>query len=101
MTASLAAHIAATHDEDLVQRLIAAAQQAGVAQPETWVRANIGRLVAAPVADDGSTVSSVLEYARAQYHGRPGENPDWVRDDHLRAAVTAVNTPTPADPDTA
>lgn len=90
MAATIADQIAASHDADLLQRFIAAAEMAGIDAPQQWAEANRGRLVAASVDEGGSTVSSVYAYALATYTGRPGENPAAVTDDQIKAAVSAV-----------
>lgn len=91
-----AEHLAARQDEDLIQRLIAAAEQAGVHDADTWVRDNIGALITAPVAGD-STISSVHAYANNVYKTavsalppRPGLDPAAVVDSYLAAAVAEV-----------
>lgn len=90
MAATLADQIAASHDADLLQRYVAAAEMAGIDAPQQWVEANRGKLVAAPVDSEGNTVSSVYAYALATYAGRPGENPAAVTDDQIKAALAAV-----------
>lgn len=87
--ATLEEHIAATRDADLLARFVAAAEIAGIAAPQQWAETNRGALVAADTGD-GSSVSTVYAYGVTQYQGRPGENPAWVTDAQITAAVTAV-----------
>lgn len=88
--ATIAEHIAARNDTDLLARLVAAAERAGIDAPAHWVNTHMGRLVAADIGD--STVADVHAYAVATYEPtpRPGENPAAVTDVQLEAAVAAV-----------
>jgi len=89
--ATLAQHTAARNDNDLLSRLIAAAEQAGIDSPQAWAEANRGALVAAKI-DGDTTVADVHAYAVATYEPtpRPGENPAAVTDAQIIEAVEAV-----------
>ena len=66
---STAEHIAATRNEELFERLVAAAEMQGIQGAEGWVKANIGTLVSVDV-DPGeaySTVASILNYKNANF----------------------------------
>lgn len=91
--ATLSQHIAARNDDDLAERLVAAAEQAGVPQPAQWVEQHRGRLVSVPIGD--TTVADVHAYAVATYNPtpRPGANPAAVTDAQLAQAVDAVFNP--------
>lgn len=92
-----AEHLAARRDIDLRERLVAAAELAGVpGDANAWVDANIGALITAPV-DGNSTIASVHAYANGNYQDaiealpeRPGADLAAVTDTHLAAAVAAV-----------
>lgn len=88
--ATIADHIAARNDTDLLQRFVAAAERANIPNPQAWAEANRGRLVAADIG--GSTVADVHAYAVATYDPppRPGENPAAVTDPQIEAAVETV-----------
>lgn len=89
--ATLAEHIAARNDADLLSRFVAAAEVAGIDNPQGWAEAHRGELVAAKVEGD-STVSDVHAYAVATYQPtpRPGANPAAVTDQQIKAAVQKV-----------
>lgn len=89
---SLDQHIAARRDPDLLARIVAAAERAGLAQPQAWAETHAGAIVAADVA--GSTLADVHAYAVATYAPapRPGEDATKVTDDQIIAAVQAVAT---------
>ena len=89
--ATLAEHIAARNDADLLARFVAAAEVAGIDNPQGWAEAHRGELVAARV-DNDHTVSDVHAYAVSTYQPapRPGANPAAVTDDQIKAAVKAV-----------
>ena len=93
--ASTADHIAARNDTDLLQRLVAAAEQAGIDGAQAWVEANRGRIIAAKITGD-TTIADVHAYAVATYEPapRPGENPAAVTDPQLAEAIQAVREPT-------
>ena len=84
----------AAGDELLVERIVSAAAEAGIDNPEGWARLNARRVVATPITEAGDTPASVFAYAVATYQPvpRPGENRAAVTDDYLRAAVAAVRT---------
>lgn len=88
--ATTAQHNAARNDNDLLARLIAAAEQADVPNAQQWVEANRGALVAADI--DGTTLADVHAFAVAEYEPtpRPGENPAILTDAQLSAAVAAT-----------
>lgn len=85
--ATTADHIAARNDADLLARLIATAEAAGVENAQSWAETNRGRLVAADIGD--TTIADVHAYAVATYNPtpRPGVNPAAVTDAQLKAAV--------------
>lgn len=90
--ATIAEHIAARNDLDLLERFVAAAERAGIPDPQAWAEANRGRLVAADLGE--TTVADVHAYAVANYTPtpRPGQNPASVTDGQLEQAVAAVFT---------
>lgn len=89
--ATLAEHIAARNDVDLLARFVAAAEVAGIDNPQGWAEQHRGELVAAPI--DGTTCADVHAYAVATYQPtpRPGANPAAVTDDQIKAAVQKVH----------
>ena len=89
--ATLAQHITALNDADLLARFIAAAEVAGIDNPQGWAEAHRGELVAAPI--DGTTCADVHAYAVANYRPtpRPGADPAAVTDDQIKAAVQKVH----------
>lgn len=99
MTDTTAQHIAARDDVDLVARLVASAEQAHIPQPQSFVQANIGRLISTDIGN-GSTITTVHAYASSVYESAvaslppaPGINPAAVTDEQLTQAVNAVWTP--------
>lgn len=90
--ATLAEHITARNDADLLARFVAAAEMAGVDNPQGWAEQHRGELVSAKIADDGQAVSDVHAYAVATYKPTPppGANPAAVTDQQIMAAVKAV-----------
>jgi hypothetical protein len=89
-------HINARNDSDLIERFIAAAEQAGLDNASSWVGNNIGRLITVAI-DGNQTVADVHAYAdevRKAYIDatpmRPGKNPGAVTDTHLDDAISAV-----------
>lgn len=88
--ATIAQHIRARNDDDLLERLIAAAERAGLSNAAQWVESNRGRLVSVDLGE--TTVADVHAYAVATYDPgpRPGQNPAAVTDAQLEAAVAAV-----------
>lgn len=89
--ASLSEHIAAREDRDLTARVRAAAERAGIPNPQGWAEANMGALVSVDVSD-ATTLADVHAYAVGQYVPQlpPGADPALVRDDQIVAAVAAV-----------
>ncbi|WP_102193217.1 hypothetical protein [Microbacterium aurantiacum] len=98
-------HINARNDPDLLDRFVAAAEQANVENASAWVQARMGRLVSVVVevggegAGDDKTVSDVHAYADevrdahlAATPARPGANLSAVTDANLTTAITAVQT---------
>lgn len=93
-------HIAARDDLDLQKRLVAAAEQAGVANASSVILSNLGALVSAPITVNGeaTSITAVHAYANAvrkEYLADdralpPGVNPGAVTDLHLAAAVAAA-----------
>lgn len=90
MTATLAQHIAARNDTDLLARVVAAAEQANVPNPQQWAEQHIGSIVAAELAGDTS-IADVHAYAVSQMPPRPGLNPAAVTDDQIREAVAEIS----------
>lgn len=91
-----AEHLAARRDSDLFERLVAAAELAGISDARAWVVENMGALITAPV-DGDSTIASVYAYANSVYKEKvaalppaPGLNAGAVTDTHLAAAVSNV-----------
>ena len=89
-TPSSAAIIAASRDSDLLARAVALGATIGLTQAD--VEAQRTKLASAPVDDEGNTVASVYEYARATYTPtpRPGENPAAVTDAHILHALGTI-----------
>lgn len=89
--ATLAQHIAARNDNDLLARLIAAAEQANIPNAQQWAEQHRGELVSANLGD--TTIADVHAYAVATYAPlpRPGENPAAVTDAQISTAVQAVS----------
>jgi len=99
--ASTAEHLVARSDPDLLQRLIATAEQAGIPSAQSWCEHNLGQLINADVGA-GSTIATVHAYAAAVRQTAvdalpplPGRDPAAVTDTHLRAAVDALTVPNP------
>lgn len=99
--ASSTAIIAAARDNDLLQRAIAIAAEAGLKNPEGELAHRMFDLATAPVTDDGSTVASLYEYAQAvreeaiaKVPPEPGANPAAITDEHLRYAIRHRFLPT-------
>ncbi len=96
MTDTTAQHIAARHDENLLVRLVAAAEQAHIPNPEAFIRTNIGRLISTEIAP-GTTITSVHAYATSVYEAavealpvEPGRDPAAVTDLQLLGAIQLV-----------
>jgi|SRR6478609_1280045 len=99
MSDTTAQHIAARDDQDLVSRLIAAAEQAHIPNAESFVRSNVGRLISTDIGG-GATITAVHAYAKSTYDQavaalplKPGLNPAAVTDDQLSEAIQAVWDP--------
>lgn len=88
--ATIAQHMAARNDNDLLQRLIAAAERAGIPSPQAWAETNRGAIVS--VTAEGTTLADVHAYAVASYEPtpRPGADDTKVTDVQIEAAVAAV-----------
>lgn len=88
--ATIAEHMAARNDNDLLQRLIAAAERAGIPSPQAWAEMNRGAIVS--VTAEGTTLADLHAYAVASYEPtpRPGEDDTKVTDPQVEAAVAAV-----------
>jgi hypothetical protein len=96
MTDTTAQHMAARDDKDLLARLIAAAEQAHIPNPESFVRTNVGKLISTEIAG-GATITAVHAYASTVYQDAvsqlppaPGVNPAAVTDQQLTQAIQAV-----------
>lgn len=100
MADTTAQHIAARDDSDLVARLVAAAEQAHIDNPEAFVRTNIGRIISTDIGS-GTTITAVHAYADLNYQNaiaalpkKPGLDPAAVTDQQLSQAIQAVWAPT-------
>lgn len=96
MTDTTAQHIAARDDADLTARLIAAAEQAHIPEPATFVQSNIGKIISTSIGE-GTTITAVHAYAStvradavAQLPPPPGLNPAAVTDEQLTDAIQTV-----------
>lgn len=93
--ATTAEHNAARNDNDLLPRLIASAEQAGIDNAQQAVEQNRGRIVAAKI-DNGqggqTTLADVHAYAVSSYQPtpRPGADAAKLRDDQIAAAIAAA-----------
>lgn len=99
---TLAAHIAARNDADLLARFVAAAELLGVPDPQTWADMQKGSLVAQPISDT-QKLSDVYAYAVETYSPvpRPGQDGTKVTDAHIMTAVRQViGTPNSKSPNT-
>lgn len=101
MADTTAQHIAAREDEHLVARLIAAAEQAHIPEPATFVRNNIGKLISTKIGED-TTITTVHAYAShvreaalKQLPPEPGLDPAAITDQQLFQAVSAAWAPEP------
>lgn len=96
VTPSSSAIIAASRDEDLLERLKALGALRGYTPYE--VEAIWSKVLVAPVDEEGvSTIASVYEYASVDYSNKlaamppkPGLNPAAVTDDHLLFALDSL-----------
>lgn len=92
-------HINARNDSDLLDRFIAAAEQAEVADASAWVQANMGRLITVRVQAEHTIadVHATANKTRAEYIAatpeRPGADLGAVTDEHLAAAINTTLTP--------
>lgn len=99
MADTTAQHIAARDDQDLVNRLVAAAEQAHIDNPDGFVRQNVGRIISTEISG-GATITAVHAYASTVYAEavaalppKPGLNPAAVTDTQLAEAIQAVWAP--------
>lgn len=98
--ATTAQHIAARNDADLLTRLVAAAEMAGIPDAESKVRSNLGRLMTVVITAEGESpqvIADVHAYASVQRADAlaavpppPGEDPASVTDVHLAVAVATL-----------
>lgn len=88
--ASIADHIGARNDNDLLARFVAAAEIEGIPNAQQFAERRRGELVSADIG--GTTIADVHAYAVATYEPtpRPGANPAAVTDDQIIAAVQAL-----------
>jgi hypothetical protein len=99
MVDTTAQHIAARDDTELISRLVAAAEQAHIPNPERFVWDNRGIIISTDIGE-GSTITTVHAYASTVYEQavaalppKPGLNPAAVTDSQLSAALQAVYQP--------
>ena len=91
--ASLSDISAAARDQDLTDRFISAAAEAGIASPESWVMQNSRRLVSSTVsAESQEMIADVYAFARHSRPPAPGANPAAVLDSYIRSVVERLNT---------
>lgn len=93
-------HIAARDDTDLLQRLIAAAEMAGIPDAESKVRSNLGQLMTVVITGEDEppqVIADVHAYASLQREAAlaavpppPGADPAAVTDAHLALAVATL-----------
>lgn len=103
MTDTTAQHIATRDDSDLVARLVAAAEQAHIPNPDQFVRGNVGKIISTEI-EGATTITAVYAYAAAVRETavaalppKPGANPAAVTDTQLAQAIQAVWAPTPTE----
>lgn len=89
--ATLADHIAARNDSDLMQRIVAAAEAQGISNPQMWAEANRGAIVSKTIGD--TTLADVFAYAKATKGLPAGADPAIVTDEQIIAAVAAASAP--------
>lgn len=89
---SLEDHINARDDQDLRERVTAAAERLNVPNAAQFVQNNMGHIVSVDIG--GTTIADVHAYAVATYDppSPPGENPAAVTDTQILEAVTAAST---------
>jgi len=99
--ATTSQHIATRNDPDLLERFVAAAEQAGITSARSWVEFNMGQLATVKV-DGEQTVADVYAYAMEVRQNAvnalpplPGINPGAVTDAHLVSAISAVHATDP------
>lgn len=99
MVDTTAQHIAARNDKDLLDRLVAVAEQAQIPNAAEFVQTQMGRLVSTPI-DGDSTITTVHAYASQvreeavkQLPLPAGLNPAAVTDQQLSTAIQAVWEP--------
>lgn len=99
MTDTTEQHIAARDDKDLLERLVASAEQAHIPQADNFVLTNIGKLISTDIGD-GITLTSVHAYTSGVYAAavaalppRPGADPAAVTDAQLAQAIQLVWSP--------
>lgn len=84
-----AAIIAASHDNDLLERFVALGATLGI--PARDVEQARTKLAIAPVDDgDDDSVATVYEYALEKPRHKVGEDPAAVTDDHILHALKAT-----------
>lgn len=92
--------INAAKDNDLRERFVALAAEAGVSSPQYFVESHLQQLASSKVDAEGNTVASVYEYAETVYKQEqakliaPGKNPAAVTDGHLRYALKTITDDT-------
>lgn len=92
---STAAFIACTSDADLIRRVQAVAQMAGVSNAESWATANLAAIclhagAGGVIADSYAYALAVRDEHVAATPPPPGVNPAAVTDDMLNEAVNAL-----------
>ena len=82
----------AADDQNLRDRLISAAAEAGIPNPHQWVDTNARQLASAPISEGNVTDSIASVYAYAVTNRTPpaGADPAAVTDAYLRHAVQEV-----------
>ncbi len=85
----------AARDADLLDRMVSAAAELGVQDPNSWVHNNSRVLATAYIADGNTTntIASVYAYARDTRPPAPGANPAAITDEYIRHAVQSVINP--------
>lgn len=99
MADTTAQHIAARDDADLRARLIAAAEQKHIPNPEQFVQANMGNLISTKITGDTTLTaihayaSGVREAAVAALPLPAGLDPAALTDPQLLETIHAVWSP--------
>ena len=85
----------AARDADLLDRMVSAAAELGIQDPNSWVHNNSRVLATAYISDGNTTdtIASVYAYARHTRSPAPGANPSAITDAYIRHAVRAVIDP--------